>query len=80
MRRRIDGAPALFKSRAVKRAHLVDECEARRADTALRRVDSDVRWRSSVPRRQRDAHAQPPPGCVDCVTRENDDRPGASLL
>lgn len=44
MRRRIDGAPTLFESRAVKRAHLIDESEAGRADTALRRIDPHVEW------------------------------------
>ena len=57
MRRRIDGAPALFKSRAVKRPHLVDEREARRADATLRRVDPHMKRRSPVARRERDAEA-----------------------
>jgi hypothetical protein len=57
MRRWIDGAAALFKARAVKRTHLVDEREARRADTALRRDDSHMKRRSSVSRRERDTEA-----------------------
>ena len=77
---RIDRAPALLESRSVKRTHLVDGCEARRAHTALRRGDSYMQRGSAVARRERDAEAQSPPGRVERVARDHDDRPRAGLL
>ena len=80
MRRRVDGSPSRRKPRAVERAHLVDECEARRADTALGRVDLDVQRRCPITCRERYAEAEPPPCGVECIARDHDDRPGAGLF